>query len=446
LSQHVPHIEEVRERLVNAGMIACAALMVPTAVLSWFRVPTIGVQPIMFIESVIAIVLCGLALFRGRIPVAVKALSMIAASFTMALMGLLVFGLVSRATDVFMLLAVITTTLLGKKWGWWTIASTTAVAAAVGVGVATGYVTFKVDLGQYATTPMTWVFSITIVAFLCVIAVTFIGSVHDALQQSILSLQEQADELKVARDQAEAANRSKSAFMANVSHEFRTPLNAIVGYAEIHQRKETHERLKEDMSRIAISGRALAQLVESILELSRLEAGDLKPEPVPLNMGNFVASHLARYERNATDKGLSFTYSVERDVPDGVLLDEVRVGKAMGYLVDNAIKFTDAGQIEVVVRGTRLDDDAASIAFVVSDTGVGIPDDQLLDVMQPFTQRDGQAIGQYSGTGIGLSLAKRTVELLGGRLTVESEFGKGSVFTILFSHLAIAPRPSEDSV
>jgi len=139
---------------------------------------------------------------------------------------------------------------------------------------------------------------------------------------------------------------SKSAFMANVFHEFRAPLNAIVGYAEIHQKDEDgSDRLAEDMGRIAVSGRALSNLVESILELSRFEAGDQRPEPVPLDMETFFASHLPIYERQASEKGLSLTWNVAEDVPKGVMLDEVRVGKALGHLVDNASSSPKPGRL-----------------------------------------------------------------------------------------------------
>lgn len=435
MQDSIEQLDEVRERLVDAVLVVCAVLMVPTAILSWFRVYTIGVQPIMFIETAIAIALGTVALLRSGFTLKTKSLVVIGTGFVLAILGLWAFGLVSRGTDVFIVIVVLTTTLLGRQWGWWSIGATTVAGGLLGVGVSAGWLHHQVNLGEYAASPLTWGFSIAIVVFLGAVAVTILGGVQDALTGSIDSLRAQTADLARARDEAEAANRSKSAFMANVSHEFRTPLNAIVGYADIHRRKTTDDKVAEDLNRIAISGRALAHLVENILELSRLEAGDLKPEPVPLKMDTFLRSHLQRYQRTAEDKGLRMTIEVDEGVPDGVMLDEVRLGKALGYLADNAIKFTPSGEIAVHARGSLSNAGLANLDIAISDTGVGIPEDQLQSVMQPFTQRDGQAIGEYGGTGIGLTLANRIVELMGGTLTVESEVGKGSVFTVGFELL-----------
>lgn len=433
----VPQLEEVREKLVDAVLVVCAVLMVPTAVLSWFRVYTIGVQPIMFIESAIAIAMFTVAFLRSGLSLHTKSIVVIGMSFTLAMLGLWAFGLVSRGTDVFILIAVLTTILLGKRVGWWSIMVTCAAAAVLSYLVSIGLLRHQVDLGQYAASPMTWIFSIAIVLFLGMVAVTMLGGVQDALLGSIRSLQEQAVDLSEARDQAEAANRSKSAFIANVSHEFRTPLNAIVGYADIHRKKVDDEKAAEDLGKIAESGRALALLVESILELSRLEAGDLKVDPIPLDMDVFLKSNLQRYRIDAEAKGLEMVTRVEDSVPNGVSFDEVRLGKTLGYLVDNAVKFTSEGEVEVLVSGKTRDDGKADVGISVRDTGVGIPENQLQAVMAPFTQRDGQAIGEYGGTGIGLSLTKRTVELMGGRLEVESQEGEGSLFTIVFEGVEV---------
>jgi signal transduction histidine kinase len=442
LTNKMPQMDEVRDKLVDAVLVTFAILIIPANVLSWSRAYTIGVQPVMFLQTAMLVVLCVVAFLRNRVPPALKSSVILGVLFLLATSGLLTFGLVSRSTDAFLLIAVLTTALLGKRWGWWSIVASGAAAAGVAVCVATGLVRIPVDVVDYVMSPLSWFYSIVIVVFVSAIAVTILGGVLDALTASISALQEQAVELEVARDQAEAANRSKSVFMANVSHEFRTPLNAVVGYAEIHQRNATDERMKEDMSRIAVSGRALTNLVESILDLSRMEAGDLKPDPVPLEMQTFLDSHLLRYKKSAVEKGLTFSCQAEAGVPERVMMDEVRVGKALGHLLDNAIKFTDQGEIDVTVHVANQTDEAVDLTIAVRDTGVGIPEDQLQAIMPPFTQRDGLSINDYGGTGIGLSLAKRLVETLGGRLTVESKEGEGSVFSIHFTDLPVTESDS----
>ena len=142
------------------------------------------------------------------------------------------------------------------------------------------------------------------------------------------------------------------------------------------------------------------------------------------------------------EKGLEFAYRVEEGVPVSVMMDEARVGKALGHLLDNAIKFTGEGRIDVTIHGANPSAEAVDLTISVRDTGIGIPEDQLQAIMAPFTQVDGQSVSDYGGVGIGLSLAKRLVETLGGRLMVESEVGVGSVFTITFAGLPLAESHS----
>ena len=430
-------VDQVREKLVNGVLLILPILMVPATILSWFRVYTVGFQPIMVLNTVVTTGLCVAASMRHRVSFQVKSWILLGVLYLLSIAGLLTFGLVSLGTDALVLMTVLTTALLGRKWGWYALASSGGATALVALGVTTGSLTFDVDMERYALAPLTWWFSVMVIVFILALAVKILGDIHDALLASNTSLREQATELAQARDQSETAHRSKSAFMANVSHEFRTPLNAIVGYAELLKGKVTDEKQQSELATIASSGRGLALLVDSILDLSRLEAGDIELDVGPTDVHKLITALVPRYEQAATKKGLQFNWNVEEDVPQTVELDRIRMTKALGHLADNAIKFTETGEVALVVTTRSRDDDRVHLIFSVKDTGVGIPDNQLQTIMVPFTQADGQSVNDYGGTGIGLSLAKRLVQSMGGRLVVESREGEGSTFSIEMEEVPI---------
>ncbi len=423
-------VDQVREKLVDGVLLVLALLMIPATLLSWSRIHIVGFHPIMVLHAAVGVGLVVVALFRRRMSLLAKSWVVLGVFFLLATAGLLVFGLVSFGTEVLLLMTLLASALMGKKWGWRALAISGLTTGLIALGVSIGVITFDIDMGVYSLAPLTWVVSTAL--FVCILAlgVTILGGIHDALLASIASLREQAAELAKARDQSEIAHRSKSAFMANVSHEFRTPLNAIVGYAELLQRKVTDERQQSELATIATSGRGLALLVDSILDLSRLEAGDIKLDAGPTVLRSFIDAFAPRYQRGATEKGLQFTWDSDGDVPFCVELDEIRMTKALGHLVDNAIKFTDDGEVSVTIGVRSRTDEIAHLVFSVRDTGVGIPENQQQAIMEPFTQADGQSVDDYGGTGIGLSLAKRLVQSMGGRLLVESREGEGSTFSI----------------
>lgn len=199
----------------------------------------------------------------------------------------------------------------------------------------------------------------------------------------------------------------------------------------------TDEKQQSELATVAASGRGLALLVDSILDLSRLEAGDTQLEVGPTEIRSLVNSFTPRYQDGAQRKGLAFECAIDEDVPPVVELDRIRITKAVGHLVDNAIKFTETGKIDIQISSTDRTDDHVSLMFSVTDTGVGIPDNQLQAIMEPFTQAHGQSVNDYGGTGIGLSLARRLVQSMEGRLSVESREGEGSTFTIELEKVAI---------
>ncbi len=246
-----------------------------------------------------------------------------------------------------------------------------------------------------------------------------------------ISAQKRAEaELRRAREAAEEASRAKSAFLANMSHELRTPLNAIIGYAEmVAEELEGAGRadLVADLGRIGGAGRHLLAMIDDVLDLATIEAGRMELaheliDPLPI-----VREALAAAEPLARERGNSLT--LELDGPAGaVRADPARLRQILLILLSNAAKFTEGGAI--TLRVAREAGPPAAVAFEVADTGIGISEEQLGRLFQPFTQGDASATRRYDGTGLGLAIAQRFCQLMGGTIAVESALGRGSRFIV----------------
>src|SRR5262245_31207980 len=244
-------------------------------------------------------------------------------------------------------------------------------------------------------------------------------------------------ELRQARDAAEAASRAKSDFLAHVSHEVRTPLNAILGMTELALDTPVTEQQRKYLTVVQSSAEALLLVIDDLLDFSKIEAGKLGLDWVPFSLRAVVNDTLRSLALRAHRKGLELVGCIHPDVPDAVVGDAGRLRQVLTNLVGNALKFTDAGEVVVGVAlakengpGESLDPAAppCTLLFSVRDTGIGIPRDKQQKIFEAFEQADRSTTRRYGGTGLGLSIASRLVGLMGGRITVESAPGRGSTF------------------
>ncbi len=237
------------------------------------------------------------------------------------------------------------------------------------------------------------------------------------------------NDLRQAKEDAESATRTKSDFLANMSHEIRTPMNAIIGMTYLAQQTELTPKQQDYLGKIQFSAQALLGLINDILDFSKIEAGKMDIETVDFNLDKTLDNVTNLLSIKAYQKGLELLFQYTVDVPQRLKGDPLRLGQVLTNLVSNAIKFTDKGEIIVKIEQVQQNDKEIVLQFSVSDTGIGMTKDQQGKLFQAFSQLDASTTRKYGGTGLGLAISARLVEMMGGRIWVESELGKGSRFT-----------------
>jgi signal transduction histidine kinase len=251
-------------------------------------------------------------------------------------------------------------------------------------------------------------------------------------QQELLEqkVKDRTDQLAEATRTAQAANRAKSEFLANISHELRTPMNGVIGMLDIALDRELNGELAEQLQTAQHCAHSLLSLLNDILDLSKIEAGKMTLEKIAFDVHALMADCIKAHRPKAQENSVELISEVSANVPREIVGDPLRIRQILANLLSNAVKFTEHGSVKVRMDGEVLRGSEFTLRFLVEDSGTGIPADKLLYIFDEFTQADGSVSRKFGGTGLGLAITRRLVELHRGEIKVTSELGRGTSFTV----------------
>ncbi|MCR5767865.1 MAG: response regulator [Lachnospiraceae bacterium] len=248
------------------------------------------------------------------------------------------------------------------------------------------------------------------------------------------------EELKDAKEKADAANVAKSEFLANMSHEIRTPINAVLGMNEMIIRESDDPMIVKYARDVESAGKNLLAIINDILDLSKIEAGQMELIEAPYRLSSVLNDVVNMTIFRARSKSLQFEVTVEEDIPDKLYGDEVRIRRTVINVLNNAVKYTEKGKVRLEVKQER-EDPITNLIFRVIDTGIGIREEDIARLYNRFDRLDMQRNKTVEGTGLGLAITKGLLDLMGGKITVESEYGRGSVFTLTIPQKTLSLEP-----
>ena len=272
-------------------------------------------------------------------------------------------------------------------------------------------------------------------------ATFFAAFVHDVTERKLTERQ-----MEEARQAAEAASQAKSEFVANMSHEIRTPLNGVIGMTDLALETELTREQREYLETVKLSADSLLSVINDILDFSKIEAGKVELEEIRYDIRECLELTLKTLAMRADEKGIELLCDISPGIPDAVIGDSGRLRQIVTNLIGNAIKFTSEGEVALHATAEKKAPGEDQLHFTVSDTGIGIPADKLETIFHSFSQADTSTTREYGGTGLGLTISRRLVEIMGGRIWIESELGKGSHFHFTVPLRAAEPIPKAPEV
>jgi len=268
------------------------------------------------------------------------------------------------------------------------------------------------------------------------IAPTIVGTIVGILISNSYLLIQTTKALKEEKQKVVEATQMKSAFLANMSHEIRTPMNAILGFTTVLEETKLSERQVVALQAITNSTKTLKTIIDDVLDFSKIESGKMSILSEPFDLKASCEEIVKTFEHQAEKKGIALNFDYD-EVIKSVTLDEVRVRQIIINLLSNAIKFTSTGSVTLQVKAKLIDERDSALKILVSDTGIGIKEEDKAGILSPYTQSVGQSVKQFGGTGLGLSISNQLAKLMGGELSIEDNKPTGAIFVLSFDSVVV---------
>ncbi|HEY1196022.1 ATP-binding protein [Flavobacterium sp.] len=286
----------------------------------------------------------------------------------------------------------------------------------------------KIQLKTYRYSKLVSILAIALISILSLLSLALYKN-NIIRNQNNLLLREKNKELILAKNKAEKASKARSEFLSTVSHELRTPLNAINGITHILLEDNPKKKQLKYLESLKFSGNYLTTFINEILEINKIDSTKVEVETISFNLKELLFNIQSSLKELATANKNYFNLEIDKSIPDSLMGDPTKLSQIILNLINNALKFTQNGHVSVIAKLYSQEDDTATIYFEIVDTGIGIPEDKLQTVFESFSQGSIEVNRKYGGTGLGLTIVKKLIELLGGEIKLKSEVGKGSTFT-----------------
>jgi signal transduction histidine kinase len=433
-------VQQLRERLLDDAMRWILFLALPGMVMSLTRLPALGWRMTFIIQLSGCLIFPLFVYYRQYIPFNVRAGLLLAVLAIVGISGYSDFGLTATAGQFLIMLVFLAGLLLEKTAFYRVCVLLVASLSVVGWAVVNGALKINLDYQSFIAAPGNWVLTIYVVIGFGGIVALLGRKMFDALLAKKARLEILNQELAKRTAEAESANRLKSEFLANLSHEFRTPLNGIICISDLLQIGDLTNEQSKLLDELHVSANRLQKMVDRMLDYIQLESNLVKPTNGPFAIRELVQKAVNDIQSRATAKGLVATLNFSAGVPDAAITDGRRLKQLLGEILDNAVNFTHAGAIKVDVDLTppgNTTDTTWWINLVIEDTGIGIRDEDKPSIFQAFFQANGSASRTIGGNGLGLAISYRIVKLLGGEIHFVSD-GSGTTFTIAIPVIAHA--------
>jgi|GEM_PF-1256056 len=436
-------VEKLKSDLVNVVLVMSAIISIPTLASSLIRIKELGVLPVMFFHVVVVFTLILVAIKRKSISLKARSITILSVLVLVGCAGVLNFGL--SGNGVLFLLGAITiaSILFGKRTGFMIFVLSILFVLLHLYLIQTGKSKFELDFESYNYAWTSWTTMLLSFCFLGISVLTMLGRFNEFFFDMVENLEKH---VATRTEELNEANKAKSQFLANMSHEIRTPMNGILGMLRLLINDELTEEQQQKAKLAKSSAKSLLVLINDILDISKIEAGKIELEQREFCLRDTFETFVNTMAFEAQNKGLEIILDVNEIIHPTVIGDPGRLVQILTNLVGNALKFTSRGEVILRAKTMPAGENGIFLLCWVKDSGIGIPEDKIATLFNKFTQVDASNTRQYGGSGLGLSISKKLCEIMGGSISVSSEFdeskneGKGACFAF-----SILLQPTENA-